>query len=125
MAYRAEHPRESPYGGMPVQPGTDPSRSHDPRFWQRGNLRQPPGWHPDFQAQYPFRDWAMDVMAWSVMSDLQDHQKGLAVELVLGGTARDFVRQLPLQPRALGAMYDWATGVVQSSTTDWTSSFLY
>ena len=52
----------------------------------------------------------MDVMVWSGMSDLRDHQKGLAVELVLGGTARDFVRQLPMQSRALGANYDMGDG---------------
>ena len=110
MAYRSQQPQESPYGGVPLQPGTDPRHAHDPRVWQRGNIRRPPGWHPDYQAQYPFRDWVMDVVAWPVISDLQDHQKGLAVELVLGGTARDFVRQLPMQSRALGANYDMGDG---------------
>ena len=46
----------------------------------------------------------MDVMAWSIYTDLQDHQKGMAVELVLGGTARDLTREVPLAHKTKGVV---------------------
>ena len=33
-------------------------------------------------------------MSWSVYTELTDDRKGLAVELVLAGTARDLVRKI-------------------------------
>ena len=78
----------TPYGGPPLVSGANSQQADDPRFWQRGNIKQPPGWNPSVQSSYPFRSWLMDVMAWSIYTDLQDHQKGMALELVLGGDSQ-------------------------------------
>ena len=48
----------------------------------------------------------MDVMAWSIYTDLQDHPKGMVVELVLGGTARDLIREVPLAHKMTGVVFD-------------------
>ena len=49
-------------------------------------------------------------MAWSVCTDLQDHQKGMAVELVLGGTARELIRELPICHKTVGVQFDPGDG---------------
>ena len=48
---------------------------------------------------YPFRFWVQDVVTWCCMSNLEDSQLGPAVELALGGPARDMVRQIDMQIR--------------------------
>ena len=73
------HTTFTPYGGPALQPGA--TNANDVRQWQRGNLRTPPSWGPEIQAQYPFRHWVHDVMSWSVYTDLTEEQKGPAVEL--------------------------------------------
>ena len=102
------HPPCQPYGGPALQPGA--TNSNDLRQWQRGNLRSPPSWSPEVQNAYPFRHWAHDVMSWSVYTDLPDDRKGPAVELVLAGTARDLVQEIPLAQKTQGAMGDLGDG---------------
>ena len=90
--------------------GANPTESGDPRQWQRGNLRNPPAWNPELQQRYPFRHWMHDVLAWSQYTGLGDHQKGPALELVLDGRARELVREIPLEHKTRGAMYDAGDG---------------
>ena len=52
-----------------------------------------------------------DVMSWSVYTDLTEERKGPAVELVLSGTARDLVREIPLDHKARGMMADLGDGL--------------
>ena len=52
-------------------------------------------------------------MSWAVYSDLQDIQKGPAIELVLAGTARDLARELPLDHKAQGVIADVGDGLGQ------------
>ena len=59
---------------------------------------------------YPFRHWVQDVVVWSVYSDLAGERKGPAVELALSGTARDLVRELPLDHKSRGIMADMGDG---------------
>ena len=96
----------TPYGGPVLQPGARPEQADDTRFWQRGSIRQPPGWSPQVQASYPFRSWLYDVMAWSFYTDLREDQKGPAVELALGGTATYFIREIPLDHKVNGCVFD-------------------
>ena len=65
-----------------------------------------PSWSPEVQNAYQFRHWVHGVMSWSVHTGLTDYRKGPAVELVLAGTARGLVREIPLEqkPEVL-----WAT----------------
>ena len=92
----------TPYGGPVLQPGARPEQADDTRFWQRGSIRQPPGWSPQVQTSYPFRSWLYHVMAWSFYTDLREDQKGPAVEFVLGGTAKHFIREIPLDHKVNG-----------------------
>ena len=57
--------------------------------------RQPPSWTPEREAHYPFRFWAQDLLAWSILStDLDPAQQTAAIILQLGGAARDLARNL-------------------------------
>ena len=49
-------------------------------------------------------------MSWSVYTDITEDRKGPAIELVLAGTARDLVRELPLDHKTQGTMGDMGDG---------------
>ena len=49
-------------------------------------------------------------MAWSMYTDLRDDQKGPAIELALGGTAKDFIREIPLDHKVNGCVFDPGDG---------------
>jgi hypothetical protein len=54
---------------------------------------------------YSLRAWLSDVVLWAGATDLEPERQGPAVELVITGSARDLVRELPpqelLQPQEL------------------------
>ena len=52
-------------------------------------------------------------MSWSVYTDLTDERKGPATELVLSGTARDLVREIPLDQKTRGTIADMGDGLGQ------------
>ena len=64
----------------------------------RQNGRLPPQWGPE-KSQYPYHEWARDVLLWSIMSDWDASRKAAAVLSQLTGSAQEFARQIP--PRAL------------------------
>ena len=45
-------------------------------------------------------------MTWSWYTDLPEQRKGPATELMLGGVARDFVREIPFDHKVNGAIMD-------------------
>ena len=49
-------------------------------------------------------------MAWCFATDLHEQRKGPQIELALGGTARDLVREIPLQQKLQGAQVDICDG---------------
>ena len=49
-------------------------------------------------------------MAWSFYTDLREDQKGQAVELALGGTAKDFIREIPLDHKVNSCVCDPGDG---------------
>ena len=106
--YQQQPPHFQPYGGPTLQQGAN--SPNDLRQWQRGNLRNPPSWSPDVQSVYPFRHWTHDLLAWSVYIDLADERKGPVVELVLSGTARDLIREIPLDHKTRGIILDLGDG---------------
>ena len=59
-----------------------------------------------------------DVLAWSFYTDLHDTQKGPATELVLGGTAKDFIRALPLDHKRTDVCVTRATEAARHNTQD-------
>ena len=72
-----------------------------------GSRRQPPSWSPEREAQYPFRYWAQDLLAWSILStDMDAAQQTAAIVLQLGGAARDLARHLSYQDLTTGGMVD-------------------
>ena len=76
----------------------------------RGSTRNPPAWSPDIEAQYPFRHWVADVVTWCLSTDVEEPRKGPQIELALGGAARDFVREIPLQAKIHGSTVDLGDG---------------
>ena len=63
------------------------------------STRNPPAWNPDNSRTYSFRDWASDVLAWSMATNLDSRRKAAAVRLRLQGPAKRWARGLP--PAAL------------------------
>lgn len=61
-------------------------------------LRTPPGWGPEQEASYSFRQWSRDVLLWSIASDLEPARKAACVMLVLRGAAKEVARQIPPKP---------------------------
>ena len=90
-----------------MQHGTN--NAQDVRNWQRGNLRNPPSWGPEIQHAYSFRHWLLDLVAWSVYTDLPEPRKGPAVELALSGTARDLIREIPIDAKTVGRVFTLET----------------
>ena len=105
-----------PFGDNGPRPHTGNSRTAwpygqrvpGPQDWaqQRGSTRNPPAWAPDIEQQYPFRHWITDVVTWCLSTDLDEVRKGPQIELCLGGVARDLVRELPIDVKTNGIMYD-------------------
>ena len=62
---------------------------------QQSHYRQPPSWSPEDRRS--FRDWSQDVLAWSILTDLDEPRQAAALRLSLRGSAQTFVRQLPAQ----------------------------
>ena len=60
---------------------------------QQGRL--PPSWGPERESQYPFSDWARDILLWTIMSDWDNSRKAAAILSQLSGGAQEFARQLP------------------------------
>ena len=95
-------------------------RSHGPwppgqqqNDWQAattGNGRNPNKWAPDIEHSYPFRHWMADTITWCMSSNEDELRKGPLIEMALGGLARDFVREMPLQIKVHGAVQDLGDG---------------
>ena len=51
-------------------------------------------WDPCLKVEYQSRDWAQDVLLWSLVTDLNEQQQGPAVVLQLHGVARKVRRQV-------------------------------
>ena len=59
-------------------------------------LRDPPAWNPERNHIYSFKDWSRDIVLWSIVSELEPARKAAAIQMRLQGTAREFVRSLPM-----------------------------
>ena len=68
------------------------------------NSRNPPPWNPANQSTYPFREWAHDVLIWSISSEMDSRRKAAAVIGQLRGAARNFIRTVPTNVRVAGGM---------------------
>ncbi|CAK8988411.1 unnamed protein product [Durusdinium trenchii] len=74
-------------------------------------LRTPPSWSPELEGSYPFRQWARDIMLWSIATDMEPARKAASVMLVLKGAAKELSRQIPPQAVVEG-------GVVNGTPVD-------
>ena len=67
--------------------------------FEQSTTKDPPAWNPDHARTYPFRDWASDLLAWSIASPIDERRKAAAVRCRLQGPAKTGARSLP--PQAL------------------------
>ena len=67
-------------------------------------LRTPPGWGPEQESTYPFRQWSRDILLWSIASDMDPARKAASVMLVLRGAAKELARQIPPQAVVRGGL---------------------
>ena len=80
---------------------------------QRASLREPPAWSPELNDEYPFRFWIQDIVTWCLMSSLREEQRGPAIELALGGAARNLVREMDMHVKMNGVDEQDANGGVR------------
>ena len=60
------------------------------------NGKVPPSWSVEQDRQYSLKNYEKDLMLWSAVTDLQQHQMGPAAALRITGCARDLIREMPL-----------------------------
>ncbi len=80
--------------------------------------RVPPRWNPEQESTYSFRNYMIDVMLWSMLTDLAPYQQAAAIILRLGGAARELARTLTPLEIAQG-------GVINGQALDPVSYILY
>ena len=89
-----------------------------------GSTRDPPSWNPDEASTNPFRDWASDVLAWSIASNMDSRRKAAAVRLRLQGPAKRWARSLPPNALVAGGMvagvhHDPMVFLIHSIASNW------
>ena len=62
------------------------------------------------ESVYPFRYWVLDVVMWSLATDLEEARRAPAVVLRLSGTARAMARELDATRLANGTIIDLQDG---------------
>ena len=77
---------------------------------QTATTRNPPSWAPQIESEYPFRDWLQDAITWCMSTPEEELRKGPQLELALGGLARQLVRELPLENKINGGLWDHGDG---------------
>ena len=80
--------------------------------------RVPPRWNPEHENTYSFRNYMIDVMLWSMLTDLAPYQQAAAIILRLGGAARELARTLTPLEIAQG-------GIINGQALDPVSYILY
>ena len=60
------------------------------------NTKTPPGWSPEGDKKYPFRDWLQDVELWLGATEVDPIKQGPALAMRIGGVAREIIRELDL-----------------------------
>ena len=66
--------------------------------------KTPPSWDPAGQAPFSFRDWAREVVIWSVASPLDERREAAAVARQLMGAAKRLIRTIPPAVRVGGGV---------------------
>ena len=74
------------------------------------NSKTPPGWGPDQESVYPFRNWLKDIITWSNATDLDPGKHAHAVVLRLTGTARVVAQEIDPGTLTTGDMIDLNDG---------------
>ena len=69
---------------------------------QQATGRIPPGWNPERDRQYSFRNWLVDLRLWQVGTDIVEARQGPLVAMRLLGAAKDMIRELDPQILANG-----------------------
>ena len=70
------------------------------------SLKEPPWWTPEIQTSYPFHKYVQDVLRWSVVTKLNEDQKGVAVAMRLGGAAKEIADLIDIGELSGGRMLD-------------------
>ena len=73
-----------------------------------GGSRSPPMWGPHMESQFPFRQWARDILVWSILTELPPARKCAWVVLNLRGGAAELARSIPPQALINGGMINGA-----------------
>ena len=61
---------------------------------QQATGRIPPGWNPEKERAYSFRNWLVDIRLWQAGTDIAIERQGPLVAMRLQGAARDMIREL-------------------------------
>ena len=61
---------------------------------QAATGRIPPGWAPEKERVYSYRNWLVDIRLWQAGTDIPAERQGPLVAMRLQGAARDMIREL-------------------------------
>jgi hypothetical protein len=70
----------------------------------------PPAWSPERDRHYPLRTWVLDLRLWARGTDVDNQRMGPVAAMRVGGSAREFIRELDTNVLANGMMLADANG---------------
>ena len=76
----------------------------------------PPSWSPERDRVYPLRTWILDLRLWARGTDVEGQRMGPVAAMRVGGSAREFIRELDTNVLANGMMLADANGNQQMTT---------
>lgn len=89
-----------------------PGGGHGNGGGRGGGRREPPGWSPENQNNYPYHVWVKDLMTWSlIVGDMEMSQQAAMVIMNLSGAAREIARQMTFEEITGGGMITDEQGV--------------
>ena len=70
------------------------------------SFKIPPYWAPEMVPAKSYETWLREVLRWSVVTELNENQKGVAVSMRLGGAAKAFIDLMELDEQVNGRLLD-------------------
>ena len=92
---------------------------------QAATGRIPPGWAPEKERAYSFRNWLVDIRLWQAGTDIPAERQGPLVAMRLQGAARDMIRELDPNLMAHGRqIIDHQGNVIEQNGLDYVIELL-
>ena len=80
------------------------------------SAKVPPSWSPERDKVYPLRTWVLDLRLWALGTDVEEVKQGPVAAMRIGGTAKEFIRELDNNVLANGMMIQDGQGNMVRAT---------